>query len=372
MLKYRLALCSNVFPSSTASEALDNLDGPVEKVLKDLSFNIGYGVYLSHKASQDFLQHRDLLEEYKDKLSSLNLAIFTANAFPMSDFHESRVKEKAFLPDWRSEERLFYTQSVAKCLAFLGQEEQPLSISTCPIGYSSESVCNKSVENLKIIAQEFRDLEQSKKIRIRLALESEPFSAFNSTVSLIRFLAKSLPNDLDYIGVCWDLCHSAVIGERYEEVLDVAKQHGVSIVKVQISSALKRHSPWCEHSIADLRVLENGAYFHQTWCEEAEGFVRSYRDLDEYMLDIKEPFEEWRTHCHVPICNQSYSNGWLATSWKEAVSAAREMGVVDFEVETYTLPSLKGVFRGDRGVEETLALEMEAAFSYLELDTQGA
>ena len=142
-------------------------------------------------------------------------------------------------------------------------------------------------------------------------------------------------------------------------------------MKVQISSALRRKAPWCDDSVRDLKVLAESAYFHQTWCDDAEGAVRSYKDLDAYFLDIENSFNEWRTHCHVPIYDQSYNNGWLATSWKEAVSAARQMGVVDFEVETYTLPSLKGVFRGDRKVEECLALEMKEAFSYLELDTQG-
>ena len=47
------------------------------------------------------------------------LYVFTINGFPYGTFHGTRVKEEVYLPDWRDEERLRYTDELADLLAKL-------------------------------------------------------------------------------------------------------------------------------------------------------------------------------------------------------------------------------------------------------------
>ena len=54
---------------------------------------------------------------------------------------------------------------------------------------------------------------------------------------LAAWLRANLP-DSERLGVCWDLCHSAVVGETAGEALAALEQTGVPLGKVQISSAL--------------------------------------------------------------------------------------------------------------------------------------
>ena len=62
-------------------------------------------------------RHRAWLE--RGFLDAEGLYVFTINGFPYGAFHGQRVKEEVYLPDWRDEERLRYTDSLAWLLADL-------------------------------------------------------------------------------------------------------------------------------------------------------------------------------------------------------------------------------------------------------------
>jgi hypothetical protein len=167
-----------------------------------------------------------------------------------------------------------------------------------------------------------------------------------------------------YLGICFDLCHSAVTAEHFEEVLDLAAASSVYIAKVQISSALQRSQPLCATSKQDLAHLGDSPFFHQA---NVDGEL--YPDLSSVPDGVECEATSWRIHCHVPICSSDYSSGWQGTPWRPAVTAAMASGVRDFEIETYTLGLLNTKFIGFDSVEECIANEISVGISALRLDT---
>ena len=166
------------------------------------------------------------------------------------------------------------------------------------------------------------------------------------------------------MGICFDLCHSAVTDEAYEKVLSQAERQNVTIAKVQISSALQRDSRLCSSSTGDLEELTDSAYFHQCRVDDI-----LYTDIDQVPTATRAEGKNWRIHCHVPICYSDYGSGWLATAWRPAVAAAIAAQIKDFEVETYTLSLLNTKFVKGESVEACVAEEICAGFLALGLDT---
>jgi hypothetical protein len=369
----RLALCANVFPAQNAAQAIESLNGAMRKVVGQLPThikgNISYGLYLSYQTCCEFEEHPQLLTEYAAALSDLDLQVTTANAFPFGDFHAQHVKEKVFLPDWRQQQRVDYTCKVADLLAELATDASGLSISTCPFGYNSDAADTSSLENVKQVVSHLKDIHQQSGKHIRLAFEAEPCACFSDSVPLIDFLAENFTAEqLLYLGICFDLCHSAVTGEDYQQVLDRAAQQKVSIAKVQISSALERNTVLCEDSYGDVQQLSRSAYFHQTAVSLGED-SRLYPDIEDVPAEVVKKADEWRIHCHVPVCHDAYSGGWSGTAWRPAVQAAMAAKISNFEVETYTLNLLNSKFVQNSSIEDCIAAEICAGFSAIGLDT---
>lgn len=337
----------------------------VAKLPDNVASNISYGLYFSDLASRQFVDSPQSFADYAALLTELNLKVTTANAFPFGNFHAADVKEKAFLPDWREQSRVDYTCRVADLLAQLATSDKGLSISTCPFGYDSAAACEQSIGNVRLVVAHLRQLHQRTGKHIRLAFEAEPCACFSDSVALIDYLATSFSDDeRRYTGICFDLCHSAVTDEAYEQVLSQAERQNVTIAKVQISSALQRDSKLCGSSAGDLEELAGSAYFHQCRVDDT-----LYADIAEVPPVTKLTGSAWRIHCHVPICYSDYGSGWLATAWRPAVEAAIAAQIKDFEVETYTLSLLNTKFVKGESVEECVAQEICAGFLALGLDT---
>ncbi len=365
----RLALCSNVFPADDAAQAVDSLNVSMRKVVLQLpsavAANISYGLYFSDRAARQFAESPQLFAEYQATLAELNLKVTTANAFPFGDFHAEVVKEQVFLPDWREQSRVDYTCRVADLLAQLATSNNGLSISTCPFGYAAAAASAQSISNVRQVVEHLRQLHSQTGKHIRLAFEAEPCSCFSDSVALIDYLADSFCSDeLRYLGICFDLCHSAVTDEAYAAVFERAAQKNVVIAKVQISSALQRDSVLCESSSRDLHDLAGSAYFHQCMVDGS-----LYPDIESLTPSLFSAGRAWRIHCHVPICHSSYDSGWQGTSWRPAVAAAISAQVTDFEVETYTLSLLNTKFIKAENIEDCIAQEICAGFLALGLDT---
>jgi sugar phosphate isomerase/epimerase len=368
----RLALCGNVFPADTPAAVCAALRGPVQELsalLREHGWpgEPGFGLYLAHRAAREFRRDPARMAKLRAALSRAGVAVWTANAFPFGGFHGTRVKEQAFQPDWRSTERLQFTLDVAEVLAEIAPGEGVRSVSTCPLGYGPDAVRSaRTVEHLQRVQEAFVDLEARTGQRFVLAIEPEPDGGFERVTGLATWIAERLP-DADRIGVCWDLCHSAVVGETAEDVLATLQETGVPVGKVQVSAALAVRGRFGPAAAARLAAFADDPYLHQVRGRDLEGRPRAWSDLPRLLArDPLPEVEDLRVHCHVPLHHDDYGDGLTPTPWRAALAAAVAAGIRDFEVETYTLPVLPEALRAE-GMVATMAAEMRACGSALGL-----
>ncbi len=113
-----LTYCSNIHPGETWAEVRRNLGEHVPAVRARLAPDrpFGVGLRLSAQAA-DALAQPEAMRELKDFLAREQLYVFTLNGFPYGTFHGTRVKEDVYLPDWRDERRLTYTDLLADLMA---------------------------------------------------------------------------------------------------------------------------------------------------------------------------------------------------------------------------------------------------------------
>ena len=368
-MRPRLALCGNVFRADALDDVLAALAGPVNDwagALRGSGYPdpIGFGLYLSAAAAAQALRSPEQLLLLRRAIAAAGVQVWTANAFPYGGFHGARVKERAFLPDWRAPERLTYTRDVAALLATLLPPGGSGSLSTCPLGYGTEArEAPAAWDHLRRMQEVLLSIERGRGVRLTLAIEPEPDGAFERCGELCAALSQRLyrdtPPEQRRVGLCWDLCHAAVVGEPPAEVLAAAEHYGIPVGKVQVSAALAVAGPWEGAVRARLAALAADPYFHQVRGRRGAAAAAS----PDLAAALAEPVADWvecRIHCHVPLHRDDFGDGLRATAWRAGLAAAAGAGLVDFEVETYTLPVLPREFQESAGIVGTLAAEMAA------------
>jgi len=375
----RLALCGNVFPADGPGAVLAALRGPVRAWTDGLKEEgqtgpFGFGLHFSARAAAEIAASKPLLAEIKQAMADADVTAWTANAFPFGDFHATSVKESAFLPDWSSPERSEFTLQVAHLLAeFAPDDDRPLSISTCPIGYGTAALEHPdTLKHLLFTAACLQHLGKQYRRDFILAIEPEPDGNFERVSDLANWLYHHIPADLlPQLGVCWDLCHGAVVGESASEILETLHNTGVRVGKVQISSALAISGHPTSASLALLQSLTDDPYLHQVRGENPIGVALSMPDMPAFLsLPDASQWSNLRVHCHVPVSRSEYPGGLQGTPWKEAVGQCLNAGIRDFELETYTLPVLPAEFLAERGQVGTMVDESLSCIQALKLDTR--
>ncbi len=333
----------------------------------------GFGLYLAANAARTFAMDYGARQELKSALQEAGLVCWTANAFPYGGFHDKVVKQAAFSPDWRTAERLRFTLDVAKVLLDVAPNDgSPVSISTCPLGYGQAAVDDPaSIQHLQIVASAFTALSEASGRRLQLAIEPEPDGGFERVSELATWLNERFTAEqLQSLGVCWDLCHSAVVGEDTQIVLASLKSTGVPLAKIQISSALQLRQQLTPALSQRLSQLTQDAYLHQVRGVDGQGQAFAFADVPDFLATpAQHDGLDLRVHCHVPVCRSNFGDGMQGTEWKAAVELAQQAGYRDFELETYTLPGLPGEVLEGGSMVETMKSEMLACFSALQLDT---
>lgn len=385
----RLALCGNVFPSETVAQARAVFAGPLRQLAREFQAQPhaqpGFGLYLAASALAELDADPSLRSAFQSEIRTSAWPIWTANAFPFGGFHGARVKEKAFLPDWRSAERADFSLSVAGFLSELMAPGERGSVSSCPLGYGSAARQDPaSLRHLERVAEGLDALAERDGVELVLALEPEPEGGFERVPDLAEWLKRHLAHPR--LGICWDLCHSAVVGESAAEVLQALESTGTPLGKVQISAALQSAAGFGEQAQALLGLIAKDRYFHQAraFGEHSRGWADLPDLLDEpdwsRELGLAESAHELRVHCHVPLHRSEFAPGLIATDWRSMLRAAWHAGCRDFEVETYTLPVLpEQIFDGGAGRADELsneqrlvavmAAELQVAAGQIGLDT---
>ncbi len=373
-IRVDLTYCTNIHPGESWADTRRALGQYLPLVRQRVSgaAPFGVGLRLSARAARE-LDNDAALGEFRAFLQEHSLYVFTINGFPYGHFHQQRVKDNAYLPDWRDRRRLAYSDRLASLLARLLPPGVEGSISTVPGAYRAHiaddaSAFDKITHNLLLHAAQLHRICQRSGQLITLALEPEPSCMLETAHDAVQFFQEhlfgapalacfatmtGLPADMAeaalrrHVGVCLDACHMAVAFEDPRAAVKELKAAGIKLAKLQLSAGLRA---------TDMDAMPDGAfapftedvYLHQVVERSARG-LRHMPDLPEALAgerrhganhSVPQPGgkREWRIHFHVPVwypelgafcTTHDYLAQLLALHKTEPVAS-------HLEVETYT------------------------------------
>lgn len=369
-----LTYCLNVHPGGTPEElqaAVFERAPEVFRHLRELGGSDGphgLGLWLSAVCA-DWLLAGNRLANFAARLQAAGMYVFTLNGFPFGAFHNRRIKQDVYSPDWSEPSRLDHTVRLGTILSDLLPAGETGTISTVPVTYRAWAETpgggdrvRVATANLLQAVAEFAQLEESGGRRIQLLLEPEPDCLLDDPESVIAFFRNLFIPALNerfgsargaevlqrHVGICLDLAHSAVVFADPADMLARFCEHGIPVGKLHLSAAVKTREQGA--APAELHGFTDDVYLHQTRVRTPQA-IRVFRDLPE-ALETPNLEGEWRVHYHVPLVWEGTpeltSSRDLITP--ELLRRALDAGVRHFEVETYTL----GLFGAGKETEETV------------------
>ena len=382
-----LTYCTNIHPGETWDEISGNLRRYLPSIKRRVSGDepFGIGLRLSAVAAQALRQPEAMLQ-FSSFMADEGLYVATINGFPYGPFHGARVKEGVYLPDWRDEARLDYSNLLADLLAqWLVQAGRSVgSISTVPgafkLNAATEADVERIVEMLIRHAAHLVAIERTTGCRIVLALEPEPCCFLETIEEAASFFREHLHSSAaavrlaeltgldraaagsalrNHLGVCLDLCHAAVEFESAAGCFDALESEGIAIAKIQVTAGL-RVDRVSAASAEALRAFDDAVYLHQV-VERRDGALIRYSDLGEALASTgwRDGGSEWRIHFHVPVFIDRLE-GFTSTQAfvREVLHLQRQRPrSAQLEVETYTWSVLPAQYR-DLPLEEAIAREL--------------
>jgi sugar phosphate isomerase/epimerase len=381
-----LTYCTNIHPGETWPEVRASLGNYLPRAKSALAADSDFGVGLRLSAvAAGALAEDAALAEFQAFLKSEGLYVFTLNGFPYGEFHGTPVKENVYLPDWRDDARLTYTDQLADILAALLPAGVDGSISTVPGAFKSLIKTDGDIaamrDNMVRHAAHLADIHQRTGKLISLTLEPEPCCFIETIDESVDFFEKHLFSATArqqlmaltglneaaaddalhrHLGLCLDLCHAAVEFEDATDMLARLRAAQINVGKMQISAGL-RFAPVNDDTIALLQPFDDVVYLHQT-------VSRNGNDLTRH-VDLKQAFaahaagaeaEEWRVHFHVPIFLDDLGEYATTQNFIREVLALHRQNPVSahLEVETYTWNVLPVEFR-NVDVVDAIARELQ-------------
>ena len=365
-----LTYCSNIHPGESWSEVFKSLQKHLPKVKEKVSpdDNMGIGLRLSNQASIDLTSSG--VGDFQSWMETNGFYVFTMNGFPYGGFHQQQVKDQVHQPDWTTDERVDYTIRLFDILAQLLPQSLDGGISTSPLSYKAwwapaqlSAVFRRSTKNLIKVVKHLHRYHQDQGKILHLDIEPEPDGLIENTLETVAFFndwlfplgIDELVNELGvtsaeareiilrHVTVCYDVCHFAVAYESPDVAIKSLRQLGISIGKIQISSALKKsfeNSKEDRSASADVfKSLDEPTYLHQVIARTDKGQLLQYSDLPQALEHIHHPeIIEWRTHFHVPVFVESY--GLLQSTQKDIIEVLKlwqQSPITNhLEIETYT------------------------------------
>lgn len=354
----QLTYCGNIHPGERWDDVLKNLNAHALAVKHQVSPHQPFplGLRISQQAVLDLGDAE--IAEFRAWCAQHDCYLLTINGFPYGTFHQRPVKAAVYEPDWRTPERVAYTQRLAELAVQLQTRACELSISTVPVAFKtgfSESDWPQVRANLLAVLVHLQQIHRQTGVRVRLAIEPEPCCVLETMAETVAFFARmDFPAELkNYIGLCFDCCHQAVEFEDPAECLAQLQAAGIAIVKVQVSSALRATSS----EIAQLMQFNEPVYLHQVVAQTAQGLLRM-EDLPELQqqLDKGAQFSECRAHFHVPIFLEHLGYCGTTRFFLEDFLPRLDTSI-PLEVETYSFQNLPAHLRKD-SVGESIAREL--------------
>jgi len=366
-----LTYCLNIHPTQTVAEVMSALTGPAAAVKTKVAPSEAFAIGLRFsgealKELADPVKRGDL----KSVLDQQNFHAVTVNGFPYGRFHGTRVKEEVYQPDWRSEERIRYTNALADLMAELAPEGEMVSLSTVPGTFKPLAVGAEALiaENILRSVAHLIALEARTGVTVALAIEPEPACFLETIAESVAFfidhlfspvaaarvaeltelsVEQAVPALPRHLGLCYDVCHAAVEYEDPAESIAALRVAGIPIHKLQLSAALL--IPQISAVARDaLAAYAEPTYLHQVVRRTRDG-LKSEVDLpDALALGASTDGEEWRVHFHVPVFIRdlgafSSTRDFLA----EILALHRQTSISPhLEIETYTWDVLPVGVRG--------------------------
>jgi hypothetical protein len=359
-----LAYCTNVHPGETLEAMQSSLSRYAAKVQKLYCPNdlLPIGLWISAKTLGE-IDACDL----RSWLESRNLLPCTINGFPQGNFHDRIVRHDVYEPTWASDDRLAYTCRLADLLAELHDGEG--SISTLPIGWAATTdplMQETAGMNLRHCARHLAQVESRTGRYVHIDLEPEPGCVLQRSSDIPSWAQRHLLGHGDdelvrrYIRICCDTCHLAVMNEEAADLIDACNTVGLSIGKVQISSALTLDGS-SQDDLAALAAIDEPRWLHQVLATEDDGRTSFHDDVSSAMQSP--PSGTWNVHFHVPVVADQW--GSLRTTQSHTVrsiaSLMTQPEIHHWEVETYTW----SVLEDDDHITEGIASELAWASSII-------
>lgn len=378
-----LSYCTNVHPGVSVAGILDGLSLYSAPIAQRTGRPLAAGLWLARPVIDELLSADSPLGVLSGWLKQINLSCHTLNAFPYGNFHDDRVKEQVYRPDWTDDARREYTLGCASVLAKLLPDGVEGSISTVPLGFKPlatssgfESDCG--VQLIRT-ATALADLRRATGRLIRLAIEPEPCCILETTPETIRFFQQlrrqagsqeAQAAVREHLGVCYDVCHQSVEFEDVAASIRALAEAGIRINKVHITNAIEAPRPAANREARTaLSRYAEPRYLHQTFARLPDGKIVHQLDLDPLLCESPpEEFrraETWRVHFHVPVDRESL--GPLKTTRPDLIRALAAVRELDYaphlEVETYTWEVLPGGEKPD--LVDGISREMAATHELL-------
>jgi sugar phosphate isomerase/epimerase len=386
-----LAYCSNVHPGEQLEAIERTLLGSIAAVRTRRGLaTAASGLWLAEGAVRE-LRDPDARARWRAALDDAGIELITMNGFPYGNFHAESVKERVYAPDWSDPRRRDYTLALAEILAeCLPPHAWEGTISTLPLGFRPAWTRARQATALTALAETARalaELAQRHGRAVRVCLEMEPGCVLERTDEAIHLLTRELPaaaaslgvdaGVLDaHLGVCFDICHQAVMFEDVQDALARLHAANVHVGKIQVSSALEAVAP--AQARDALAHYDEPRYLHQVRTALLpDGTQSGAMDLGPALKPGTLPEDlPWRVHFHVPIQAGALADGTLATTRAEIGRVldylAREPALhPQLEVETYTWHVLPPDLRP--ADDEALIDGLAAELTWLEgeLDARG-
>ena len=346
-----LSYGTNVHPAETLSgiwEALALHAVPLKRKASP-GAPLGIGLYLPAAAAEPLASRPESAEDFRAFLAREGLAVETLNAFPYGGFHDARVKEAVYRPDWTTGKRLDYTIQAGKALASLLPPGATGTVSTLPGSWKAWSHGGENLERMAAqflaAAEAFRRIREETGRTLVLCLEPEPGCTLETTSEAATFFKERLYRTRSeetaraHLGICLDTCHLAVQFEDLPSSIRLLSKEGIRIGKAQLSSALSVPHPGRNpEAAAALRAFEEDRWLHQVSARTGSS-IRLLPDLP--LLDADPEWlkaDEWRCHFHVPLDREAFPPlGTTQADLKAAIPALLALPETPhLEIETYT------------------------------------
>jgi sugar phosphate isomerase/epimerase len=351
-----LAYCSNVHPADDLDGVAAQLERYTARVRAKLDVpKLGIGLWVAAPAVAD----EAAADRLASQLERLSLEVVTLNGFPYKAFHAPVVKRDVYWPHWAQDDRREYTLGLARLLAkLLPEDVVEGSISTLPLGWREgwdDAAQDAALRALADLAVELEEIEHATGKKIRLALEPEPGCTVETIAQACDAIGGLAP---DWVGVCLDACHLAVQFEDPTEAVSLLAEKNVSIVKTQVSSALRVPEPDTDEGRELLARFDEPKFLHQVR-ECVNSHVEGTDDLPEALAGGLPGEREWRVHFHVPVNTAEHTTQAELSATLAALAGGPAPLTRHYEVETYTWSVMRDAPRDDDGLVAGLAGELE-------------